>query len=237
MSNSTLISYTKLSPNRTSPRNHAIDTVTIHCVVGQWSVERIGEEFAQAAKQASSNYGIGKDGRIGLYVPESDRSWCSSSAANDHRAVTIEVASDTAEPYAVTEAAYGALITLVADICRRNGIKKLVWSTDKNRRVNHLNGCNMTVHRDYAAKSCPGTYLYDRHGQIAERVNALLFPAEGHSWSKEARDWAVDTGLIKGSENADGSITYGWEEPVTLERMMVILHRLTIGGNKEISNS
>lgn len=174
MSNSPLVSYTKISPNRTSPRNRAIDTITIHCVVGQCAVETIGNVFAPSSRQASSNYGIGPDGRIGMYVEEKDRSWCTSSAANDNRAVTIEVASDTTHPYAVKDAAYNALIELVADICRRNGIKKLVWSTDKSQRVNHQGGCNMTVHRDYAAKSCPGDYLYQRHGDIAAKVNAKL---------------------------------------------------------------
>ena len=154
MSNSTLVDYTKISPNRTSPRNHAIDTITIHCVVGQCSVETLGNIFAPTSRQASSNYGVGVDGRIGMYVEEKDRSWCSSNAANDNRAITIEVASDTAHPYAVNAKAYAALLDLVTDICRRNGIKKLVWSTNKNERVNHLNGCNMTVHRDYANKSC-----------------------------------------------------------------------------------
>lgn len=174
MSNSPLVSYTKISPNRTSPRNHVIDTITIHCVVGQCSVETLGNIFAPSSRQASSNYGVGYDGKIGMYVEEKDRSWCTSNAANDHRAITIEVASDTTEPYAVNDKAYAALIELVADICKRNGIKKLVWSTDKNQRVNHLNGCNMTVHRDYANKSCPGKYLYDRHGDIAAKVNAKL---------------------------------------------------------------
>lgn len=174
MSNSSLVNYTKISPNRTSPRTHAIDTITIHCVVGQVTVESLGNIFAPTSKQASSNYGIGKDGKIGMYVEEKDRSWCSSNAANDHRAVTIEVASDTTEPYAVTSAAYNALLDLVTDICKRNGIKKLVWSTNKSDRVNHKNGCNMTVHRDYANKSCPGTYLYERHGEIAAEVNRRL---------------------------------------------------------------
>lgn len=172
--NSPLVNYTKISPNKTSPRNHAIDTITIHCVVGQCSIEALGNVFAPSNRQASSNYGIGPDGRIGMYVEEKDRSWCSSSASNDNRAITIEVASDTTDPYAVTQAAYESLIKLVADICKRNGIKKLVWSTNKNERVNHLNGCNMTVHRDYANKSCPGEYLYSRHGDIANRVNAIL---------------------------------------------------------------
>lgn len=174
MSNSPLVSYTKISPNKSSPRNHAIDTITIHCVVGQCSVETLGNIFAPTSREASSNYGIGYDGKIGMYVEEKDRSWCSSNAANDNRAITIEVASDTSEPYAVNAKAYAALIDLVTDICKRNGIKKLVWSTNKNERVNHLNGCNMTVHRDYANKSCPGTYLYERHGDIAKQVNARL---------------------------------------------------------------
>ena len=97
MSNSPLVSYTKISPNKSSPRNHKIDTVTIHCVVGQCSVETLGNVFAPTSRQASSNYGIGYDGRIGMYVEEKDRSWCSSNAANDNRAITIEVASDTKE--------------------------------------------------------------------------------------------------------------------------------------------
>lgn len=174
MSNSSLIDYMKISPNKTSPRNHAIDTITIHCVVGQCSVETLGNVFAPTSRQASSNYGIGFDGKIGMYVEEKDRSWCTSSASNDNRAITIEVASDTYEPYRVNEKAYAALIDLVTDICRRNGIKKLIWSTDKNKRMNHLDGCNMTVHRDYANKSCPGEYLYSRHGEIAAAVNARL---------------------------------------------------------------
>ena len=172
--NSSLVSYTKISPNRTKNRNHAIDTVTVHCVVGQCSVETLGNVFAPTSRQASSNYGVGYDGRIGMYVEEKDRSWCSSNAANDHRAITIEVASDTTHPYAVNDKALAALIELLADICKRNGIKKLVWSTNKDDRVNHRNGCNMTVHRDYANKSCPGDYLYNKHGYIAEQVNKRL---------------------------------------------------------------
>ena len=174
MSNSPLVNVTLLSPNHSGQRSHAIDTITIHCVVGQCTAERIGEIFQPTSRKASSNYGVGLDGSIGLYVEEKIKSRCSSSNANDQRAITIEVASDTKEPYAVTDKAYNALIELVTDICRRNGIKKLVWSTDKNKRMNHLDGCNMTVHRDYANKSCPGTYLYERHGDIAAKVNAKL---------------------------------------------------------------
>lgn len=174
MSNSPLVDYTRISPNKNSPRNHKIDTITIHCVVGQCTVETLGNIFAPTSRQASSNYGVGTDGKIGMYVEEKDRSWCSSSAANDNRAVTIEVASDTKHPYTVNDRAFAALLDLVTDICKRNGIKKLVWSTKKADRVNHKNGCNMTVHRDYANKSCPGDYLYNRHGEIAAEVNRRL---------------------------------------------------------------
>lgn len=174
--NSPLVDYVKISPNKTVNRNHVIDTITIHCVVGQVTVERLGDIFAPATRKGSSNYGVDKDGRIGLYVEEKDRSWCSDSKKNDHRAITIEVASDTTHPYAVTNEALNSLIELCADICKRNSIEKLVWSTNKSERINHRNGCNMTVHRDYANKACPGQYLYDRHGYIAEEVNKRLNP-------------------------------------------------------------
>lgn len=188
MSNSPLVDYTRISPNKNSPRNHKIDTITIHCVVGQCTVETLGNIFAPTSPQASSNYGVGTDGKIGMYVEEKDRSWCSSNAANDNRAVTIEVASDTKHPYAVNDRAFTALLDLVTDICKRNGIKKLVWSTKKADRVNHKNGCNMTVHRDYANKSCPGDYLYNRHGEIAAEVNRRLGVA----------DTAPDAGAAQG---------------------------------------
>lgn len=205
MSNSTLVDYTRISPNRTSPRNHAIDTITIHCVVGQCSVETLGNIFAPTSKQASPNYGVGVDGRIGMYVEEKDRSWCSSNAANDNRAITIEVASDTTHPYAVNDKAYAALLDLVTDICRRNGIKKLVWSTNKNERVNHLNGCNMTVHRDYANKSCPGDYLYNRHGEIAAEVNKRLGASTAEPETPSSGTgtlYKVQTGAFKQKSNA-----------------------------------
>jgi hypothetical protein len=174
MSNSSLATYTRITKNKTSPRNHTIDTITIHCIVGQWTAKQGCDYFATTNRQCSANYVVGKDGSIGLSVDEKDRSWCSSNGTNDNRAITIEVASDTTHPYAVTAKAYAALLDLVTDICKRNGIKKLVWSTNKNDRVNHRNGCNMTVHRDFANKACPGEYLYSRHGEIAAEVNRRL---------------------------------------------------------------
>ena len=205
MSNSALVNYTKISPNRTSPRKNKIDTITIHCVVGQCSVETLGAIFAPSSRQASSNYGVGYDGRFGMYCEEKDRSWCSSSAANDNRAITIEVASDTTEPYAVNDKAYAALLDLVTDICRRNGIKKLVWSTKKSERVNHLNGCNLTVHRDYANKSCPGNYLYERQCAIAAEVNKRLGASAAEPETPSSGSgtlYKVQTGAFKQKSNA-----------------------------------
>ena len=173
MSNSKLVSYTAISPNRTSPRNHKIDTVTIHCVVGQLTVEALGNIFSNPNAEASSNYGIGLDGKIGMYVEEKDRSWCSSSRSNDNRAITIEVASDTTHPYAVNDKAYNSLITLLVDICKRNNIKKLLWQGDKSL-IGQVDKQNMTVHRWFADKACPGDYLYYRHGAIANAVNKAL---------------------------------------------------------------
>lgn len=173
MSNSSLVNYVKISPNKTSPRNHKIDTITIHCVVGQVTVKSLGNIFYQKSRKASSNYGIGLDGKIGMYVEEKDRSWCSSNASNDHRSITIEVASDTKPPYMVNEKAYRSLIKLIVDICKRNNIKELKWKADKSL-VGKINEQNMTVHRWFSNTACPGDYLYNLHGQIAEEVNHIL---------------------------------------------------------------
>lgn len=174
MSNSSLVRYTKLSQNCTKPRNQKIDTITIHCVAGDCTVETIGAIFAPTSRQASSNYGIGSDGRIGMYVEEKDRSWCTSSATNDHRAITIEVSNNGGAPdWPVSDKAYAALLDLVTDICKRNGIKQLLWKGDKSL-IGQVDKQNMSVHRWFAAKACPGDFLYNRHGAIAQEVNKRL---------------------------------------------------------------
>lgn len=180
MSNSNLVSYTKISPNRTSPRKHAIDTITIHCMAGNLSVEGCGTLFAQPSRKASSNYGIGSDGRIAMYVEEKDRSWCSSNSSNDNRAVTIEVANDggASTGWHVSEKAMESLITLLVDICRRNNIESLKWKGDKSL-IGQVDKQNMTVHRWFASKSCPGDYLYSKHAEIASKVNMRLSGAVG----------------------------------------------------------
>ena len=201
MSNSPLVNYTKISPNRTISRKQAIDTITIHCVVGQCTVETLGSIFAPESRKASSNYGVGPDGRIGMYCEEKDRSWCTSSSANDSRAITIEVASDTTHPYAVTDKALAALIELCADICKRNGIKRLLWKGDKNL-IGQVDKQNMTVHRWFANKSCPGDYLYERHSYIADEVNkrlgAITPPSTGSGTL-----YYVQTGAYGVKANAD----------------------------------
>lgn len=171
--NSKLVNYTKISPNRTENRNHIIDTITIHCAVGQLSVETLGEIFAPESRKASSNYGVGYDGRIGMYVEEKDRSWCTSSRSNDHRAITIEVACNPTAPYAVNSKAYNSLINLLTDICERNHIRKLKWRADKDL-IGQTSKQNMTVHRWFAATECPGEYLYNKMGSIATEVNKKL---------------------------------------------------------------
>lgn len=197
MGNSPLIDYTRISPNKTQSRNHVIDTITIHCVVGQCSVETLGSIFASTTKQASSNYGIGTDGRIGMYVEEKDRSWCSSSASNDHRAITIECASDTRHPYAINDKVYASLIKLCVDICKRNRIKALKWKADKSL-IGRVDQQNLTVHRWFSNTTCPGLYIYDRLGQIASDVNAKLGEAATATATKGVSDVYIQT-LRKGS--------------------------------------
>lgn len=172
--NSSLISYKKISPNKTSPRNHIIDTITIHCMAGNLSVESCGNVFANKSRQASSNYGIGSDGRIAMYVEEKDRSWASSSSSNDNRAITIEVANDGGAPnWHVSDKAMKSLINLLVDICKRNNIKELKWKADKSL-IGQVDKQNMTVHRWFKNKSCPGDYLYGKHSYIAKQVNKKL---------------------------------------------------------------
>lgn len=172
--NSPLVDHVRISPHKTEKRASLIDTITIHCTVAQCTPEQLGELFAHPNKKASSNYGVGTDGRIGMYCEEKDRSWCSSNAANDHRAITIEVSSDSFFPYAVNDKAYNALINLCVDICKRNGIDRLVWSANKEDRINRLNGANMSLHRDFVSTECPGEFLLSHHGDIAAKVNERL---------------------------------------------------------------
>lgn len=167
MSNSSLVSYVRISPNRTSSRKNKIDRITIHHMAGNLSVETCGAVFAPTSRQASSNYGIGSDGRIGMYVEEKDRSWCSSSSANDNRAVTIEVADDViGNGWHSSDRAMKSLVALCADICKRNGIARLNYTGNTNG--------NLTLHKWFAATDCPGAFLESRMSWIANEVNKIL---------------------------------------------------------------
>lgn len=180
MSNSPLVSYTKLSPNHSGERTHCIDRITPHCVVGQASVETLGNIFEKPSRKASCNYGIGADGRVGMYVEECNRSWCSSSNPNDQRAVTIECASDNEDPYAFNDTVYNKLIELCADICKRNGKDKVIWIEDKEKALKYTpkaNEMQFTVHRWFAKKSCPGPWLMERMQDLTDKVNAQLVEA------------------------------------------------------------
>ena len=134
----------------------------------------LGNHFADKKVKASSNYGISSDGLIACYVPEEYRSWATSNAANDQRAITIEVANDGGAPdWHVSRAALGSLVDLLVDICQRNGIPELRWKADKSL-IGKVDKQNMTVHRWFANKACPGDYLFNLHGSIAADVNAKL---------------------------------------------------------------
>ena len=167
MSNSSLVVYTKLSPNCNKPRNKPITHIVVHHMAANGSIEALGNLFAQRSRQASSNYGIGSDGRIGMYVEECNRSWCSSSGEIDHKAITIEVANDGGAPnWHVSDKAFESLVALCTDICKRNGIPELKYTGDKSG--------NLHMHKWYAATGCPGEYLGSKFPELAKRVNANL---------------------------------------------------------------
>lgn len=199
MGNSSLVNYTKISPNKNSPRNEPISKITIHHMAGNMSVESCGDSFANPAREASSNYGIDSNGRVGLYVDERDRSWCSSSPENDHQAVTIEVANSSGAPdWKVSDAALKKLIELCADICKRNGIDRLNFTGDKSG--------NLTMHKWFTATACPGPYLESKFSYIASEVNKMLDAKNGWVQASSAWYWYEDGQPVKNRWVKDG----GW---------------------------
>ena len=209
--NSPLVSYTKLSPNHSGQRTHAIDRITPHCVVGQCSVETLGNIFAPTSRQASCQYGIGADGRVGMYVEEKNRSWCSSSNANDQRAITIECASDNTHPYAFKDVVYDKLVELCVDICKRNGKSKLLWLGDKDKTLNYSPKSDemvLSVHRWFANKSCPGDWLYNRLENLATAVTERLTGGSTDTGKVDVPPdtktlYRVQTGAFAKKSNAD----------------------------------
>lgn len=178
MSNSSLICYTKLSPNCHPRKNSVynptgrISKITIHHMAGNCGIEALGGAFARPERNGSSNYGVGTDGRIAMYVPEDHRAWTSSSRQNDYHAVTIEVANNSGRPkWTVSDKALQATIDLVTDICERNGIEKLTYT-------GKLEGSNLTRHDWFANTTCPGPYLGGKFPYIVEEVNKRLCKEE-----------------------------------------------------------
>lgn len=166
MSNSPLVEYIHLSPN-CNTRTQKITKITPHHMAGNLTIETCGNVFAPSSRQASSNYGIGTDGRIGMYVEECNRAWTSSSAWNDQQAVTIEVANcSTGGEWPVSDAAWESLVDLCVDICQRNDIPELVWTGDSSG--------SLTTHDMFASTNCPGPYLKSRMALLASEVNARL---------------------------------------------------------------
>lgn len=209
--NSSLVDCTVLSPNHSGERTHKIDRITPHCVVGQLSAEAIGACFPNG-REASCNYGIGYDGRKCLIVEEKNRSWCSSSSANDQRAITIEVASDKSSPYAFTNEAYNGLVELCIDICKRNGFKKVLWFGDKDKSLNYnpaKGECVLTVHKWFANKSCPGDWLYSRMQKLADAINkGLVENVTNNNTSSDIQSdgkrlYRVQCGAYSKKSNAD----------------------------------
>lgn len=223
MTNSSLVEFVKLSPNCTQPRNHVIDTITIHCMAGNLTIESCGNMFYSAERDASSNYGIDSNGRIGLYVQEKDRSWCSSSSSNDNRAITIEVANDGDEDsgWHVSNKAYMSLINLIADICNRNNIKKLLWKGDKNL-IGQIDKQNMTVHRWFANKACPGDYLYNLHSDIANKVNQILESGELNMTKEEAKKIVKEKAGLSDSTIQFIADDYRWGDELIIKLANVI---------------
>lgn len=166
MSKSSLTNYTKLSPNCSSRNGAKICKITPHHMAGNLTVEQCGNVFASSSRQASSNYGIGSDGRIGCYVDENDRSWASANYNNDRQAITIEVANDEiGGNWHVSDKALESLINLCVDICKRYNFKLTYDETP--------NG-SLTRHNMFINTTCPGPYLQSKFPYIVEEVNKRL---------------------------------------------------------------
>lgn len=240
-SNSSLISYTNLTNHNSGLRTHSIDRITPHCVVGQWTAKKIADYFATTNKDASCNYGIGTNGDISLSVEEKNRSWCSSSNANDQRAITIECASEAYAPYEMSNEVYESLIKLCTDICKRNGKNKLIWISDKDTALNYNPASNemlLTVHRWFANKSCPGDWLYSRLGELATRVNVNLTQSTGNTSTSSDSLYRVQVGAYKNKANADAMLEKVKAAGFSTYMVQVDgLYKIQVGAYKEKANA
>ena len=219
MSNSRLPTYVRLSPNVTKPRQGTIKGVAIHCTAGGKDLP--ASDFADLSRfvipdrdnGASCHYVVGGDGSIAQVCGEENRAWCTSNKI-DHQLVTIEVASDHVAPYLVNAVAIQSLVKLLADICQRNGIPKLLWKGDKSL-MGHWDKQNMVVHRWTANKACPGDFLYNLHPKIANAVNEILAGKEEeemdvNTFLNSMTDEQAYTLLVKAMRHADTMLEPVW---------------------------
>lgn len=202
MSNSPLVDIEMITQNKTI-RTAKIDTITIHHMATIATAEACAASFLPASRKASANYCIGNDGSVALSVPEDYRSWCSSSYENDNRAITIEVSNDGRAPdWHVGDVAMEKLLALCVDICRRNGIEKLVYTGDTTG--------NLTMHKWFQSTLCPGPYLESKFPWIAEEVNRRLGVTDepestdnSENESDSSVMYLVQAGAFRSKSNAD----------------------------------
>ena len=169
MSDCSFVDLTCISPNCNRPRKYAVSKITPHHMAGNLTLEQIAAMEAKPSRQMSSNYAISSDGGIALLCHEADRSWCSSSPANDHRAITVEVANDQiGGQWHVSDAALEALVKLCVDICQRNPALKNGLNYTGDARG------NLTKHSYFTSTACPGPYLGGKFSWLAEEVNKRL---------------------------------------------------------------
>ena len=167
MSNSSLASINVPAYHRNYAKGRdgrKIEKITIHHMAGVLTAKRCGELFQNPDKWTSSNYGIGNDGTIALYVDEANTSYCDTNWDSNCKSVTIEVSNSTTIGWKVSDKALNSLIKLVADIGKRNNLGTLV------------KGKNVTWHSMYAATSCPGPYLLSKMDYIVAEANKINNP-------------------------------------------------------------
>lgn len=225
------INYTNLSPNNSGIRTHEVDTITPHCVVGQWDEKKIADSFKPTSRAASCNLGIGTTGKLSLCVPLDQRSWCSSSRENDQRAVTIECASDATHPYKMNAAVITAMVQTMYELCKMYGKTKIVLLPTKEQRINYRplkNEMKITYHRDFANKACPGDYLVSIMPKIIDKINKNLNPVI----------YRVQVGAYRIKENANNMVTKikkaGYEPIVKYDGS---LYRVQVGAYSVFGNA
>lgn len=168
MANSSLVDViVRADPsNYTSGRGgYKINHITIHHMAGILTAAQCGNIFAKKGRNGSSNYGVGSDGKVGLYVNEGDRAWCDSNWLSNCTTVSIETSNcKTGGDWPISEKTFDKLVKLVADVAKRNGLGKLVP------------GKNLTWHSMYTATTCPGNWLRNHMQDLANRANGINYP-------------------------------------------------------------